>query len=105
MLWRDRFDDRVRAEGIASKDYPRLEVERGRVIIATKDCKPPDFVEILQRYNLASANPSVGGWGKFIRDFIGERKKLTGRGRPVPSKPERKCNQQRKKRGWLHVRM
>jgi hypothetical protein len=108
-LWRERIDDRVRAEGIANRDYPRLEVERGLVIVATRDYKPLDFVKILQRHSLVSSNPSVGGWGKFIRDVISNQKRFTKRGRPVPSKPEheRQKDQQCKKggRGWLHVRM
>ncbi len=103
-LWDDRFDDRVRAEGIANQDYPRLHVERGLVITATRDFKSLDFVEILHSHNVIS-NPSVGGWGKFIRDSISKKKLSTKRGRSVPSEPERVGEQQRKKggRGWLHL--
>ncbi|MDH5462463.1 MAG: hypothetical protein OEX09_09630, partial [Candidatus Bathyarchaeota archaeon] len=43
ILWRHRIDDKVRAEGIASKDYDLLFVDRGTVIVATKDYKPPKF--------------------------------------------------------------
>lgn len=104
VLWRDRIDDRVRAEGIANEDYPRLDVERGLVIVATRDYKPPDFVEILQRHNLAPPSPSVGGWGKFIRDVLSKQKRITKRRRQAPLEPDRKEKQQRKKggRGWLH---
>jgi len=112
MLWRDRIDDRVRAEGIARQGYSSLFVDRGTVIIATRDFKPVDFLEILERHkpsevpNAIPPRPAVGGWGKFIRGFI-KQKRFTKRGRPVPSEPERKKNQQRRKggRGWLHVRM
>jgi len=104
VLWRDRFDDRVRAEGIASRDYPGLCVERGLVIVATRAYKPLDFLEILRRHNLVPPGSSVGGWGKFVRNVISEQKRFTRRG-PVSSKPERKKRQQRKKggRGWLHL--
>ena len=113
-LWRDRIDDKVRAEGIANQDYSLLFVDRGLVVVATRDYKPLDFFEILERHKPADvgdgvvpSSPYVGGWGRFVRDFVRGRKRFTKRGRPVPSKPERKGNQQRKKggRGWLHVRM
>jgi hypothetical protein len=110
-LWLDRIDDKVRAEGIAREDYSPLFVDRGTVIIATRDFKPLDFVEILERHkpsevpNAVPPSPAVGGWGRFIRDFVRNQKRFTKRGRPVPSRPERKGGQQRKKggRGWLHV--
>ena len=111
LLWRDRIDDKVRAEGIANQDYSRLFVERGTVIIATRDYKPPDFVEILQQHISSDAermvppNPTVGGWGKFIRSAISEQRRLARR--RVWQEPDRKKGQQRKKggRGWLHFRM
>ena len=113
MLWRDRIDDKVRAEGIAREDFSSLFVDRGTVIVATRDFKPLDFVEVLERHkpsevpNAVPPRPGVGGWGRFVRDFIGKQRRFTKRGRPVPSKPGRKGDQQRKKggRGWLHVRM
>jgi hypothetical protein len=112
-LWRHRIDDRVRAEGISREDYSSLFVDRGTVIVATRDFKPLDFVEILDCHkpsgipNAIPPHPTVGGWGKFMRNFISKQKRFTKRGRPVPSKPERKGNQQRKKggKGWLHSRM
>ncbi len=112
-LWRDRIDDKVRAEGIAREDYSSLFVDRGTVIVATRDFKPLDFVEVLERHkpsevpNAIPPRPAVGGWGKFMRDFVGKQRRFTKRGRPVPSEPKRKGNQQRKKggRGWLHARM
>jgi len=111
LLWRNRIDDKVRAEGIANKDYSKLFVERGTVIIATRDYKPPDFVEILQRHIPSDAemmvppNPTVGGWGKFIRSVVTKQRHLTRR--RAPPEPDRKKDQQLKKggRGWLHFRM
>ena len=45
MLWRERIDDKIRAEGIAKQDYSKLFVARGLVVIATRNYKPMDFVE------------------------------------------------------------
>ncbi len=111
LLWRNRIDDKVRAEGIASQDFSKLFVEKGTVIVATRDYKPPDFVEILQRHvssdaeRLVSPNPAVGGWGKFIRSSISKRRSVTRR--RAPPELDRKRGQQPKKdgRGWLHFRM
>ena len=111
LLWRNRIDDKVRAEGIANQDYSKLFVEQGTVIIATRDYKPPDFIEILQQHmspeaeKTVSPSPAVGGWGRFIRTAIGKQKHLTRR--RTPPKSYRKKDQQTKKggRGWLHYRM
>jgi len=110
LLWRDRIDDKVRAEGIASKDYEILFVDQGTVIIATRDFKLPSFVDILERHiedkhpgRVVASNPAVGGWGKFIRDVIDTQMKFTKRGRPFPSEPEKKKQQLKKDgRGWVH---
>jgi len=111
LLWRNRIDDKIRAEGIANQDYSKLFVDRGTVIIATRDYKPPDFVEILQQHISSDAdkfvppNPAVGGWGKFVRSVVTKQRYLTRR--RVPPEPDRKKDQQLKKggRGWLHFRM
>ena len=112
VLWRDRIDDRVRAEGIANRDYSSLFVERGTVIVATRKYKPPDFLEILQRHippdfdRVVPPSPFVGGWRKFVRDVLSNQKRFTRRGRPVPSEPKKKGQQPKKGgRGWLHFRM
>ncbi len=110
MLWRDRVDDRVRAEGIASKEYEDLFVDRGTVIVATRDFKALDFKEILKLHKfsdlnrLVGPNPSEGGWGKFIRNFVATQ---TRRNRVAQARYElekKKQEQQLKKsgRGWLH---
>lgn len=109
-MWRQRIDDRVRAEGIADKDYFSLFVERGTVIIATRKFKPPNFLEILQQHRLLSfdnpgpPSPFVGGWGKFIRTFLKRRRQTRRSLLQGPPKPRRKKGQQLKKggRGWLH---
>jgi hypothetical protein len=49
-LWRERFDDRVRAEGVANQDYSSLFVERGTVIFATRNFRPLTFRGILEEH-------------------------------------------------------
>ena len=113
ILWRHRIDDKVRAEGIASKDYDLLFVDRGTVIVATKDYRPPNFGQILERHaedklpdSVVAPNPAVGGWGKFIRDVISKQERLMKSGRPIPPKPKKEKQQLKKGgKGWLHVRM
>jgi hypothetical protein len=107
-LWWTRIDDEVRAEGIASEEFPKLFTEKGTVIVATKDYKPPSFHEILTRHmpesiaDQINSAPYIGGLGKFIREMIlGSRR--VGR-REAPPKPSRPRNGQRKHggRGWVH---
>ena len=110
MLWRDRIDDRVRAEGIADKEYSLLFVERGLVILATRDYKPLNFREIVQHYissedhNAISPSATVGGWGKFCRDVLSKQKRYARRRRSEPEKPSLPEDRQLKKggRGWIH---
>ena len=105
-MWRERIDDKVRAEGISDKDYSQLFIERGTVIVATRKFKPLDFDEILRQYKdligceVVTPNPSIGGWGKFVRSSF---KKKFYSSTPEPVK---KKNQQMKKcgRGWLHFK-
>jgi len=114
-LWRERIEDKVRAEGISDKDYSQLFVERGTVIIATRKFKLPDFFEILQQHlssdssninNVLPPNPTVGGWGKFIHNVLSKQKPLARRRRSALTEPVKKANQQLKKggRGWLHFK-
>lgn len=111
-LWRERLDDRVRAECIANEDYSSLFVERGTVIYATRNFKLLSFQSILEErgisdaYRFVSPSPEVGGWGKFIKNSV-QRGRSTGRGH-VPTRyfvqEEKKPQQLRKGgRGWLHL--
>jgi len=110
-MWRNRLDDKVRAEGIADKNYSLLSVDRGTVIIATRKFKLLDFYELLQKHKLTGAgeviapDPSVGGWGKFIRTALAAQN-LKRQRRQAPQKPGRDIDQQLKKggRGWLHFK-
>jgi hypothetical protein len=108
-LWQERFDDRLRAEGIAITDYSSLFVDQGTIIHATRDFKALNFKEILERHQIENAerfvqpNPHVGGWNKFIKTEIANNKPQRNK-RAASYCPEKKEVQQSKKggRGWLH---
>jgi len=108
-MWRERIDDRVRAEGVACENYDKLFVERGTVVLATRDFKLSTLKEILELHKVANAErlvpPSlnIGGWGKFVRTHISGRRPVSIRVREFES--DEKKPQQLKKggRGWLHV--
>jgi hypothetical protein len=108
-LWRERLDDKVRAEGIAVSDYSSLFVDKGTIIHATRAYKALNFKEILEEYEILDAeryippNRYVGGWNKFVKNSIAN-KPCSHKSRIEPA-PEKKTRQQLKKggRGWLHV--
>ena len=72
-LWNLKYDDPIAAEGVSLTDFPRLFVEGGEIMYATKDYKPISFREVLEKYfesetmNRISIDPRVGGWKKFSR--------------------------------------
>jgi hypothetical protein len=110
-LWRERIDDKVRAEGIANTDYLKLFVEKGTVIFATRKFKMLNFREILEVHGIINAervippSPSIGGWGKFIRTMIACQKSPKRVKRSQTFFEGEKKKQQLKKggRGWLHT--
>jgi hypothetical protein len=110
LLWMERIDDKTKAEGIASKDFSLLFVERGTIIMATRDFKALDFMQILHEHKLVhidgmvSQNPTVGGWGKFAREVFGRKREK----RQMQSSPKLRClngSQKKGGRGWLHARL
>ena len=109
-LWVERLDDKVRAEGIAINDYSALFVDKGTVIHATRDFKALNFREILEKHQVDNAeryippSPSVGGWGKFVKNNITTKEQSRNRRAQVYRVEEKKVKQQPKKcgRGWLH---
>ena len=111
-LWRNRLNDRVKAEGIARQNYSKLFIEQGTVIMATRDYKPIEFFDIVKDHlgqdaqKVTPPNSTVGGWGKFIRNNI-RNQKSTRASRYVPPKQTRKKDQQQKKggRGWRHAKL
>jgi len=111
-MWRERIDDKVRAEGIAREDYSLLFWEKGTIVVATRKCKTPDFFEILEFHrklfgieeSVGYVNPVVGGWRKFVRSTLSKQQCFTKRKRPDPPNPKGKETLQKKKggRGWIH---
>lgn len=111
-LWLFRIDDKVRAEGLANREYPLLFVEQGTVIVATRDFRLLSLREILELHlvensgRYVSPYPSVGGWGKFVRTVV-KKQSRTRRWQDSDvrlKKRKKKVTLQAKKggRGWLH---
>ncbi|MCK4474463.1 hypothetical protein KAU30_01365 [Candidatus Bathyarchaeota archaeon] len=110
-LWRERIDDKLRAEGIANRDYDMLFLDRGTVIFASRDAKIPGFREVLEMWApqempyAVPPDPRVGGWRKFIRTEL--RKTVESRKRRFDYRE--RANKRKKQHlrkggcGWLHV--
>ncbi len=110
LLWSERFNDKVRAEGVSVSDYTSLRVERGTIIHATRDFKALNFKEILEQHidedldRFVQPNVDVGGWSKFVKTKITGRE-LHRNERTLAYVPKKQEIQQPKKggRGWLHA--
>jgi hypothetical protein len=108
-MWTERFDDRVRAEGVVVRDYPLLFMNQGSVIFASRDAKTPSFSDIVTYWastgSVYSPEPAVGGWGKFIRTEL--KKTAQPRAREfrdwIPDGAPVKQQLRKGGRGWLHV--
>ena len=108
-LWRERIDDKVRAEGIAVDDYNSLFIDKGTVIHATRDFKALNFKDILEQHEISNAeryippDPHVGGWTKFVKDNVTnqmpKKKKSTDF---YPTEQKEKHQLKKSGRGWLH---
>ena len=109
-LWHERFDDKVRAEGIAVNDYDQLFIDKGTIIHATRDFKALNFKEILEEHEVLNAeryippDPHVGGWTKFVKTNITSKKLQSKRLAQLPVEEKTEKQQLKKNgRGWLHV--
>jgi hypothetical protein len=109
LMWRERYDDRLRSEGVAVDDYPLLFMDRGFIVFASRNARTPVFREIVEYWAaqglVYSPDPDVGGWGKFIRTEL-KRVAHSRAKRYLDGEPRReKSGQHLKKggRGWLHV--
>jgi hypothetical protein len=107
-LWRERVDDKVRAEGIAVDDYSVLFIEKGTIIHATRDFKAITFKDILDQHEIINApryippDPQAGGWTKFVKENI---TKQSTKQKFVEFYGAQKTEKQQLKkngRGWLH---
>jgi hypothetical protein len=113
LLWSERFDDRVRAEGVSVNDYAILDIDKGTIIHATKDFKVLSLRQILEKHLVQDPEryiqPDVetGGWNKFVKTEI--TGKVVKRNRPAleisNKSASTRSKQQPKKsgRGWLHA--
>jgi len=110
LLWQQRVDDKVRAEGVATADYCDLFVEKGTIIHATRDFKALNFKDILEQHQVENAdrfippNPQVGGWTKFVKVNITNQQPRRKRRAELYCDENKRVKQQPKKggRGWLH---
>ncbi len=114
LMWSERFDDKVVAEGVSSNDYDILQVERGLIIHATREFKALNFKDIVHQRIIE--NPErylqpdvhVGGWNKFIKTEItaSRSQKYKKNASHISEKsPSKQASQQPTKggRGWLHT--
>ena len=108
-LWRDRVDDKVRAEGVATTDYSKLFVDKGTIIHATRNYKLPSLKEILEQNEIQNTDrfvppdPQIGGWTKFIKTSISNQNRQRARRALSYAAPEKEKQQPKKGgRGWLH---
>jgi hypothetical protein len=106
-LWRNKYDDAVRAEDVSAMEFEKLFVDCGEVIFATRDYKPLSFREILERHlgsDVAARvepDPAVGGWRKFAREHLKRSGRVEKRERP---QVEVDLSQHQRKggHGWLN---
>jgi hypothetical protein len=108
-LWRERVDDKVRAEGVATADYCDLFVEKGTIIHATRNFKALNFKEILEQHQITNPdglippNPQIGGWTKFIKVNITSQRPRKRRAELYCAEKEQKQQPKKGGRGWLHL--
>jgi hypothetical protein len=104
-LWKTKYEDNVKGEGISLKEYDDLFVNRGEIIHATRDFKPLSFREIYEKHvgtekaERIDVNPYEGGWHKFSK--INFPAKRTKRERPT-YKPDLNQHQRKGGAGWLN---
>lgn len=113
LLWSQRFEDKVRAEGVSTAEYVDLAVEQGTIIHATKDFKALNFKEILQKHlvenpeRYIAPDVNTGGWKKFIKTDINTKKyPRKDYSAAINDKKAKKQSCQHSKkggRGWLHT--
>jgi hypothetical protein len=108
-LWRERFDDKTRGEGVSIRDYEFVFMSYGDIIFASRGAKTASFSEVVEYWGsqgfVYSPDPAVGGWGKFIRTELNRQ----AHSRAIEFKKSHgeksKYDWQLKKggKGWLHV--
>jgi len=108
-LWRERFDDKTRGEGVSVRDYEFVFMSYGDVIFASRDAKAASFSEVMEYWRsqgfVYSPDPAVGGWGKFIRTELNKQVHLRATEfKKIHGEKSKRYGQLKKGgRGWLHV--
>ena len=109
LLWNDSIDDKVRAEGLANKNFSLLFIERGTVIKATRDFKEIDLREIVRLHGAQNVErvlgpcPSEGGWTKFAKTVLNKQSRnRMFKEELLKPKPKKNMQQKQSGRGWLH---
>jgi hypothetical protein len=89
-LWANKIEDKEKAEGISVKDYTLLDVDRGQVLHAPRDCPPLSLHELIEKQmgkeiaERVDVDPNVGGWRKFAKkNFPANKKTENNRRRPI----------------------
>lgn len=110
QMWKECFNDKVKAEGVSVTNYNTLKVEQGTIIQATKDFKALNFREILDEHLIENPDRHmepincVGGWNKFIKTNISKSRSSKKQQGSELNFKEKTSEQRAKKsgRGWLH---
>ncbi len=108
LMWRERLDDKMRAEGIVVRDYPLLFMDRGFIVFATRSAKMPSFPEIVEYWSsqgmVYSPDPMAGGWGKFMKTEmkVGAHSRARAYEREHLVSNEHRQQLRKGGRGWLH---
>jgi len=110
-LWNQKLEDKLIAEDVARKNYNLLFVDAGTVIRASRNYKPLDFEDIIERnekiigVNLKIPTPEEGGFRKFAKNVLSYQPRLNQK----PKKQQELLdinmrNGPLKKggRGWVH---
>jgi len=106
-LWSNKYEDDIKAEGVSTNNYPKLFVDRGEIIHATREYKQVSFSDILEEHigkeeaDRVNVDPNVGGWRKFAKTHFSSNREKSVRERP---KVKVDMNQQQRKNGsgWLN---
>jgi len=110
-LWDNRIHDSSLAEDVASTNYDLLFIEKGTIIKATKDYRPPNLENIFERneklldVSFSPLNPKVGGWRKFSRDILSKQPRWSKASHRIEESLENNknnCLAKKGSRGWLH---
>jgi hypothetical protein len=115
-LWDTKFDDKVKAEAIALREFAVLFVDKGDVICDSRNAKPLDFYGIIERHEKESGtrirppDPKEGGLGKFIKEEIvapsaeakRRRTQILNALKYGGKKPQSRGSQKKGGRGWLN---